>query len=158
MDTHTSHPQPPSSPSPEDKEPEKKKNNFDNFKSSFSDAKKGDKMEELVSFAKENKRDTIAYVAMIIGVLFMFFDSTSLVGSLIVGAIFSLYFMDELYHAAKNIPTMAEEHGMVKVFVMAGTLLALFFRAPFLFVAIAIVLGVKMIIFPEKKAKNESKS
>lgn len=136
---------------PEDKDAEKKKITFGSFRSSRSDEPQKDRLQQLFAFAKDNTRDTIGYVLLLLGILLMFFPVTSIIGSLIVGIIFGLYFIDELIDAFRNYASMIEEHGPIKSVIFGGTLLALFFRAPFVFVGAALIVGLKLLLFPEKK-------
>lgn len=136
---------------PDDKGAQKKKITFGNIRPLKTEEKRKDKFESLLDFAKENTRDTIAYIVLIIGILLMFFNSTSVYGSLCVGVIFAIYFIQELCALYNNAHTLIEEHGLVKSFVFGGTMLSLFFRAPFLFIGIALVVAIKMLLFPYKE-------
>ena len=63
-----------------------------------------------------------------------------MIGSLIVGFIFALYYSSELAYFCRNCAALVEEQGLIKSVVLGGTLLALFFRAQFLFIGAAIII------------------
>jgi hypothetical protein len=137
-------------PNPQPENPEKRKISFGSFRPPQNEEPHQDRLHQIISYAKENTRDTVGYVLLIIGILLMFFNTTSMIGSLIVGIIFSLYFINELSFLCRNSTALTEEHGLVKAVVFGGTLLALFFRAPFLFIGMAIIIAIKLLLFPTK--------
>lgn len=139
----------------EPKSPEKKKVDFTNFRTIRPAAKKETKLDDLLSFAKENTRDTIAYILMVVGILLMLFDSTYIYGSLIVGLVFSLYFIKELAYFATHTSEITTENGIVKSLIFGGLLLSLFLRAPFIFIGIGIIVAIKLLLMPETENKEE---
>lgn len=139
----------------EPKPPEKKKVDFTNFRTIRPSTKKETKLDDLLSFAKENTRDTIAYILMVVGILLMLFDSTSIYGSLIVGIVFSLYFIKELAYFIKHASEISAENGIVKSLIFGGLLLSLFLRAPFIFIGIAIIIGLKLLLMPDSLENKE---
>lgn len=105
----------------------------------------------LLDYVRNNTKDSIAYIVLVIGILLMFFDAYSPYGGMAVGIIFSLYFINEIGFALANYKDFIEEYGPVKSLVLGGTLLALFIKAPFVFIGIAIVAVIKMFVWPEEK-------
>jgi hypothetical protein len=106
--------------------------------------------EDLVHYVKENTRDSIAYVLMIVGLLLMLFDAYSNYGSFLVGIIFALYFANELVFVATNVKDLIEEYGVVKSLVLSGVLLALLIKLPFLLFGMAVITLLKIFLWPEK--------
>jgi len=92
---------------------------------------------------------------MVVGILLMLFDSTSIYGSLIVGIVFSLYFIKELAYFTTHASEISTENGIVKSLIFGGLLLSLFLRAPFIFIGIAIILGLKLLLMPYTEKNPE---
>lgn len=86
--------------------------------------KKGIKSDDLLGFAKENTKDTIAYVFLIVGFLLLFFEP--LYGGTIMGILLGLYFTGELVSFWKKSHELINEWGMVKTLVLAGIALIFF--------------------------------
>lgn len=86
--------------------------------------KKGSKADDLLGFAKENTRDTVAYIFLIVGFLLLFFEP--LYGGTILGILLGLYFSTELGGFWKHSNDWIENWGMVKTLVLAGILLSFF--------------------------------
>lgn len=105
--------------------------------------------ENLISFFKENLKETVVYVLLILSLLLLFFDTASMYGSLILGILFGLYFIDEISGIIKNIQTHIDTYGMIKALVCGATLLAILIKAPFLILGVAIVVLFKCVLLPE---------
>lgn len=146
--TPSSDPQDPKS-SPEKPDSTQKKPDFIAFRSVHESKKAASTYDVIFDYVKENTKDSIAYIAMVVGIILMLFDAYSMYGSLAVGIVFSLYFNKELVFVASNVKDLIEEYGFVKSLVLGGTLFALFLKAPFVFIGMAIVTGVKMFVLPE---------
>lgn len=116
-------------------------------------SKQKEQSETFVSFAKENIKDTIAYVLMIIGILMMFF--APIYGQLVVGIIFSIYFSKEISRVWNNLDGLVEAYGVVKSLMLGGVLLALFIAAPLIFISAGIVAALKILVKPEEKRKKK---
>ncbi len=129
----------------EDLSTKKKFNDFDGVRFSKSE-KKEEKYNDLVSFMKENTKDTIAYVLLIAGIMMMFFDSTAIYGGLIVGIIFGLYFAKELAYIVTNAQRLIEEEGIPKSLMLGALLLIILVKAPFLFIGAALVAVLKAFL------------
>lgn len=139
----------PSKP-PSDENIKKRHEELVAFRSARTSGKKqATKGEDFISFAKENTKDTIAYVLLIVGILLSFFDSVNMYGGLLVGIIFGLYFSKEILWLWNNVNEFVEEHGIVKSLVLGGTLIALFVKAFWIFVGIAAIAAIKIFLVPE---------
>jgi membrane-bound ClpP family serine protease len=141
----------PNVPDPNSEKPDKKKPEI-LFRSNRETKKApGSSFETFTDYIKNNTKDSIAYVVMVIGILLMLFDPYSPYGELIVGIIFSLYFINELTFVTKNIKDFVEEYGLVKSLVLGGALLALFIKVPFFFIGLAAVIAIQLFIWPDEK-------
>lgn len=112
--------------------------------------KKGTKADDLLGFAKENTKDTIAYIFLIVGFLLLFFEP--LYGGTILGILFGLYFTAELVSFWKNSNDWIEEWGMVKTLVLAGILLSFFVSGigpAVIIIVAAITVILKHLFLPE---------
>lgn len=127
----------------------KKKSDSISFRSMRSEKKEPASYDALFDYVKENTKDTIAYVLMVIGLLLMLFGVYW--GDFLIGVIFSLYFVNEITFALTHTKEFIEEYGLVKSLVLAGTLLGIFFKVPFMFLGIAIVAVIRMFVWPEGK-------
>ena len=112
--------------------------------------KKTGKAEDLLGFAKENTRDTIAYIFLIVGFLLLFFEP--LYGGTILGILVGLYFTAELVGFWKNSQEWIDKWGMVKTLVLAGVLLSFFVSsigAAVIMIVTAIAVVIKHLFLPE---------
>jgi hypothetical protein len=114
-----------------------------------SDAQESQGYNALIDYIKSNTRDTLAYIFMIVGLLLLLFDAYSTYGAFLVGLIFALYFANELVFIANNVKDLIEEYGVVKSLILAGTLLALLIKIPFLIFGIAAITLLRIFLWPE---------
>jgi len=124
---------------PEEKEPGKSK-----LSETLDTLKKNEKIETLFSYAKSNTMDTIAYVLLILGIVFLFFRE--FYGGVMIGLVVGVYFSNEIISLVKDCNGYIEKQGMVKSLIVGGTLLALFISAPGIFIGAAIAAGLKYLI------------
>ncbi|MEC7839790.1 MAG: hypothetical protein VX777_07105 [Chlamydiota bacterium] len=110
--------------------------------------KKNEKIEDLYNYAKSNTADTVAYVAMILGLLILFFEP--FYGGTIIGIVTGLYFSKEIMKPVGNLENFIEEFGMVRSLILGGLLLAFFIKTPMIFISAAAVVAVKQLIAPDK--------
>lgn len=110
--------------------------------------KKNDKMEDFISYAKENTRDVVAYVLMILGLLLMFFQP--IYGGLLIGLVVGAYFSSEILTLLKNYESLIDEYGLVKSLIIAGLLVAFLISAPAIFLGAFIVVGLRFFLLAEK--------
>lgn len=123
------------------------------FNETLESIKKHEKVEDLYKYAKTNTVDTVAYVAMILGILILFFEP--FYGGAIIGVVAGLYFSEEILKPLQSIEDFIERLGMVKSLIFGGLLLAFFIKAPMIFVGAAIAVGVKQLLLPSKKEKDK---
>lgn len=140
---------------PEDEKKNEQGSVKDKFTESLENLKSNEKIEELYKYAKSNTGDTIAYVAMILGILILFFEP--FYGGLLIGFIAGLYFSEEIARPLRKLEESIEELGMVRSLVLGGFLLGLFIEAPMIFIGLAIAVGLKQLITPNKHEKSEDK-
>ena len=115
---------------------------------------KQDRLEDIYKLASSNVRDTVAYVAMIIGILMLFFEP--IYGGAIIGVIAGLYFTKEIITPIKSIESFIERQGMVRSLILGGTLLGIFIEAPAIIIGAAVAVGLKQIILPEKEENHKT--
>ncbi len=125
------------------------------FNETLDNLKKNEKIEDIYNYAKSNTADTVAYVAMILGILILFFEP--FYGGTIIGVVTGLYFSKEIMRPARNVEGFVEELGMVRSLIFGGLLLAFFIKAPMIFIGAAIAVLVKQLLLPEKKDVTEKK-
>lgn len=112
--------------------------------------KKASKADDLIGFAKENTKDTVAYIFLIVGFLLLFFEP--LYGGTILGILLGLYFTNELVSFWKNSSQWIEEWGMVKTLVLAGILLSFFVSgigSAVIMIVAAITVVLKQLFLPD---------
>lgn len=123
----------PSTPSQE-KERDKNQNG--------GDFKKGD---DLFAYAKSNKEQTIAYILLAIGLLFLLFFN-NLLGGLIIGMVAGYYFASEIIYYIRNIGQIVGGQDQLRYVVLTALLLGLFIAAPGIFIGALIVAAFKNVM------------
>lgn len=111
---------------------------------SFESFKNSDKVDTLINYAKTHTPDTIAYILLVIGIVWLFFNS--FYGGLLVGLVAGFYFSQEILRIISSLDQIVEEHGLAKNLIFAGTALALFILAPGIFIGAAIMVGIKYLL------------
>lgn len=148
MSTNT----PSSDPNEPEKPEMKKKPEIVTFRTSRETKKASESsFDAFMDYLRDNTKDSIAYVVMVVGILLMLFEPYVPYGSLAVGIIFSLYFGNEISFIVTNIKDFVEEYGLVKSLVLGGTLLALFIKVPFFFIGVAAVIAIKLCVWTDQK-------
>lgn len=104
--------------------------------------------DDLISYAKANTKDTIAFVLVIIGVVMMFFDPFW--GGLIVGAVGGIYFGTEIISFIRSFNDTYEQQGHARSFIGAAIIFALLISAPTLFLGAAITIGIRHLAVDSK--------
>ncbi|MFV0340908.1 MAG: hypothetical protein ACK5MA_09860 [Parachlamydiaceae bacterium] len=117
------------------------------FESTLKDLKSNEKIDNLVSYATANTRDTVSYVVLIVGIILLFFSS--FYGGLLVGLVAGFYFSSEIMSIVKNFNALVEDQGVVKSLIAGGLLLAVFITAPWIVIGVALAVAVRQILFPE---------
>lgn len=118
----------------------------DKFKATLNDIQSNEKFSHLVNYATSNTRDTLSYIALIIGIVLIFFQP--FYGGALVGFISGLYFSAEILAFLKNFSRLIDEQGVVRSLIAGGVILALFISAPAIFIGLAIAVAVRQILFP----------
>lgn len=103
-----------------------------------------DKFEGLVSYAKHNTKDTIAYILLLAGLLLMFYEPWY--GGILVGLIFGLYYSRELLDWITHIEQFISDQGFVKSLILLGLLIGFLIAAPYIFIGVAFVLGLRYLL------------
>lgn len=109
------------------------------------------KPDDLLSYARGNPRDTIAYVLLIIGIILLFSGGYNFWGGVLIGLVVGFYFGQDILDLFKNSNYLAERLGYVKLLVLAAVALAFFIDAPGIFIGTAIALGIKQLAYPDDK-------
>lgn len=104
--------------------------------------------EGFVDFFKSNTKDTIAYLLLIIGLVFLFFQP--FFGGILIGLVAGLYFGKEINSLIQNGNEFVEEQGMVRSIVLGVTLLALFISAPGIFIGAALSIALRHLFGAEE--------
>jgi len=120
------------------------------FQETLDSLKKNERIEDLYSYARSNTADTIAYVAIILGILILFFNPFW--GGIIIGVVAGLYFSKEVMTPIRRFDNFVEEQGMVRTLILGGLAVGLFIEAPWIFIGAAVAVGLKQLIAPDKIA------
>lgn len=123
----------------------RQKRAFTGTRESFT---KQEKIEDFYHYAKANRADTIAYIAMILGLFLLFF--TPFIGGIFVGIVFGLYFSKEMLVVYRHPEKFIDRLGMVRSLILGGLLLAFFIAAPAIYLAAGVVLVIKQLLIPDK--------
>jgi hypothetical protein len=133
-----------SNPNPDPDSKDKLKAVKDKIKKSIESLKTNEHFDTAYQYAKSNTRDMIAYLLLLLGFLLLFF--TPWYGQTLIGALFGLYFYQEIRNAFKNCDHLFELHGLVKSTIFFGLLLAFFISAPFIFIGIAFSIALRYLL------------
>ena len=131
-----------------EKEPQKPKSLKDKMQRSMEDFKTGDKLDSLYAFARENTRDTVAYIILFAGILISLFNS--FLGGFLIGLITGFYFTTEILAFYDNFHEFLEKYGVFKTFILGGAALGLFIALPSFFLGIAVAIGIGMLVGERK--------
>lgn len=132
--------------SPSSPDPQKNESFKDKFKASLHDLQTNEKLEQIAGLATSNTRDTVSYIALIIGIILLFFQP--LYGGILIGFIVGIYFSSELLALFKHISDLIDAQGIVRSLIAGGFLLALLISCPALFIGLAIAVALRQIVFP----------
>ena len=110
--------------------------------------------EGLFDFFKSNTKDSIAYLLLTVGLVFLFFQP--FFGGLLIGLVGGLYFAQEIDYLLKNGNEFVEEQGMVRSIVLGITFLALFISAPGIFIGAGLSIALKLLFAGEDKGGKPS--
>lgn len=113
------------------------------------EARKPEAFDDLISYAKANTKDTVAFVLIIIGAVMMFFDPFW--AGLIVGVVGGIYFGDEVLAVIRGSNDLLETQGHARSFIAAGILFAILIAVPSLFLGAAIAIAIRHLVLDGKK-------
>jgi hypothetical protein len=98
---------------------------------------------DLLNYFKVHMRETITYILLVLGIVFLFFDP--LYGGLLVGLIAGIYFGDEMINYIKSWSSATDSKKVARNLIVAGVALAFFISAPAIFLGAAIAIAVKQL-------------
>jgi hypothetical protein len=127
----------------------KKPHDGSKFDQTLEKLKKNKNLEGAIEYAQSNKRDTVAYVLLALGVFWLLFQP--FYGGLLVGFIAGVYFSKDLAKFARDLPNCVEIFGFTKSVVAGATFLALLLLSPGILVGAAISAAVMEFFIPVKK-------
>lgn len=94
------------------------------------------------SYAKMNRDQTITYVLLVLGLLLLLFVNGFL-GGLIIGMVAGYYFASEIISYIRNIGHIVKGQDQLRYIVITAVLLGLFISAPSIFIGALIVAAFK---------------
>ncbi len=106
----------------------------DRLQEQWQNFRRHDRVEDVVNYTKNNKRDTIAYALLVVGIVLLFLEPAY--GGLLIGIVASIYFARDLGLWITFLKS--NRQGTAKMIVLTGTLFAIFFQAPAIFIGFAI--------------------
>lgn len=115
-----------------------------NLSEKFESLKKKENLDTMMDYAKTHVPDTIAYILLVIGIIWLFFNS--FYGGILVGLVAGFYFTNDIVRLFSSFDEYLGEYGVAKNIVFAGTALALFILAPGVFIGGAIMVGIKYLL------------
>jgi hypothetical protein len=114
------------------------------FAETIDSIKKDQKIESLVTYAKNNTQDTVAYVLLLLGIVWIFINS--FYGGILVGLVAGFYYGTDIIAHVKNANQTINEMGIPRALVLGLTLVAFFILAPGIFIGAAISAGIKQVV------------
>ena len=124
--------------------PKKKQEEKHPLSETIESLKQNQKVESILSYAKSNSQEAIAYALMLVGIVWMFFNA--FYGGILVGLIAAFFYSKEIILFIKNIEDFYHEEGIAKSVIGGGCLLALFFAAPGIFLGAGVMIGIKLLL------------
>lgn len=103
------------------------------------------KIDDLYTYAKSNKEQTIAYILLALGlILLLLFNN--LLGGLIIGMVAGYYFAPEIIHYLRNIGQVIGGQDQLRYVILTALLLAFFITAPGIFIGAIIVAVFRQVM------------
>ncbi|NGX41904.1 MAG: hypothetical protein K940chlam7_00178 [Chlamydiae bacterium] len=130
----------------EEKE-EKKEEPKTKFTETFEALKKNENIESMISYTKTHTTDTIAYVLIILGIVWMLFQPQW--GGMLVGLVAGFYFSKEVVSLIKSFNEFVEEQGVARSLILGGVVIAFFLMNYGFFIGAAIMIGLKVMLKAE---------
>lgn len=103
-----------------------------------------EKYDEWYNYARNNPKDTIAVVLLIIAIFLIPFHLFW--GGIILGAVIGIYYADEIINKIRNFKTYVERTSLLNSIIPIGILIGLFLAVPTIFLAAAAVAGIKFLV------------
>jgi uncharacterized membrane protein len=99
---------------------------------------------KVYNMARNVKRDTIAYIAIIIGLVLL--PIIPFWGGAIVGIVFGAYYSEEMLKRIRSFRTFLEKEGQAKTLVFGGLILALLIVIPSLVLGAIAAVGIVALV------------
>lgn len=128
---------------------EKSKKGYEKFEDTLKGTVKNIKDSEFYNYASSNREQTVSYVLLALGIIFLFINS--FLGGLIVGAVAGYHFSKQIVYYLRNLNNIFEGHEQINYIILTGTLLALFIAAPGIFIGAVLVAIFKEIFLKKKR-------
>lgn len=122
-------------------------NNDDKTRESESSEKKQDSKttKDFFKYAQMNKDQTITYLLLILGLIFLLFFN-NLLGGLIIGMVAGYYFAEDIVDYLRNLGKIIGGQEKIHYVVLTALLLGLFIAAPGIFIGAIVVAAFKQIL------------
>ena len=111
------------------------------------------KENDIFAFAKKNKEQTIAYILLALGLLFLLFFN-NLLGGLLIGMVAGYYFSCEIIHYIRNIGQIIGGQDKLRYVILTALLLGLFIAAPGIFIGAFIVAAFKNVLMDTNNTRK----
>jgi len=128
-------------------ETETKEEDSNKFSETIENLKKNKNVDSVLEYARNNTRDTIAFILLIVGILWMLGQPFN--GGVLIGLVVGFYFSRELISYVRDFNSYLEEQGLAKTVILGGGALALFFLAPGIFIGVAVMAALKYLLKSE---------
>lgn len=124
--------------------PEKKPGFQEKITEKLDELKKNKNVEQMMSFAKSNTQDTLAYIGLFVGILLLLFGSP--IGSILIGVVVGIYFSQPILAWLVGFKDYLSTEGLGKTLVLLAAAFALLIAAPYLFLGGAVIIGVRYLV------------
>jgi len=128
-------------------ETETKEEDGNKFSETIENLKKNKNVDSVLEYARNNTKDTIAFILLIVGILWMLGQPFN--GGVLIGLVVGFYFSRELISYVRDFNSYLEEQGLAKTVILGGGALALFFLAPGIFIGVAVMAALKYLLKSE---------
>lgn len=115
-----------------------------NFSEGWENLKKNNRLHRLYDYSKQNPKDTIAYILLIFGIIFFFFNA--FFGSLLIGIVLGFYYFSEFNFFFQHLNEFIEEQGLVRSIVALAAMLVIAFGIPGLILGTVFSIVIRRIV------------
>jgi hypothetical protein len=105
--------------------------------------------ESILDFAQNNSLDTVAYISLVLAILFSLMNM--MLGSLAVGVIMGIYFAPEILGFGGRVNDYLGDKGLFRIVLLITFAVFLALTIPYFFIGSAAAVGVRAIIHSQKK-------